>query len=169
MFSSDNLYLILFVVIIIVCIMGKDMNLKMSDSNSNFLMYIALMGVVLFFIIRDINQSEGFKAPVSHLLQPRCPMPNRNNIPLFKNVTFTSPVGDDYKYTEDPASYNFPTVDGQKNSPQHLFTLANNQFKPECCPSTYSTSTGCMCRNEVQDRFIQSRGGNKSVRTQPNI
>ena len=37
----------------------------------------------------------------------------------------------------------------------------DNEFKPECCPSTYTTSTGCMCRNVVQDRLLQSNGGNK--------
>ena len=169
MFSSDNLYLVLFVVIIIVCILSKDMNVKMSANNSNFLMYLALMGVVLFFIIRDVNQNEGFKAPTEYSLQPRCPMSNRSNTPLIKHPTFTSPPGDDYDITDDLASYNFPTVDGQPNSQKRMFILSNNQFKPECCPSTYSTSTGCMCRNAVQDRFLQSRGGNKSVQTQPDF
>tara|TARA_B110001469_G_C9576501_1_gene285898 strand:- start:659 stop:1108 length:450 start_codon:yes stop_codon:yes gene_type:complete len=149
--------------------MCKDIDLKISDHNSNFLLYLALMGVVLFFIIRDINQNEGFNAPISYRLKARCPIPGKNNVPLFKNVTTTAPTGSEYLNFEDIASYSFPTVDGQKNSPHHLFTLANNQFKPECCPSTYSTSTGCMCRNQIQDKFIQSRGMNKSLRTQPDI
>jgi hypothetical protein len=165
MLSSDNLYLIIFVVIIIVCILSKDMNMnmnvKMSESNSNFLMYVVLMGVVLFFIMRDVNQSEGFIAPRNHRLQPKCPAPNRGNIPLIKNPTFTSPVGNDHLLTEDLTSYNFPTVDGQTGSPKSMFVLGHNQFKPECCPSTYTTSTGCMCRNAIQDKFLQSGGGNK--------
>ena len=162
MLSSSNLYLILFVVIILVCILSKDMNVKMSDSNSNFLMYLALMGVVLFFIIRDVNLTEGYKAPIDHRLQPRCSIHNRNNIPLINNIGITSPVGDDFSLTQDLTAYNLPPVDGQKGSPNRMFMLANNQFKPECCPSTYTTSTGCMCRNEIQDQFIRSRGRNKT-------
>jgi hypothetical protein len=169
MLSSSNLYIILFVVIIIVCIMSKDVNVKISKSNSNFLMYLALMGVVLFFIIRDVNQTEGFNAPLTHKMKPRCPMPNRNNVPLLKNIAITSPVGEDYSLGGDLTAYNLPSIDGRKNSPNRMFMLANNQFKPECCPSTYTTSTGCMCRNAIQDEFIQSRGSNKSRSSHPNI
>lgn len=155
MFTIDNILLIIFIIVIIVCLLSKDNNVKMSESNSNFLMYVVLMGVVLFFIIRDVNQSEGFAAPVNHRLKPRCPMPNRNNVPLISPI-ITSPIGNDHSLTEDLASSTFPTVDGQPGSPRSLFVLSRNQFKPECCPSTYTTSTGCMCRNQIQDKFMRS-------------
>ena len=54
-------------------------------------------------------------------------------------------------------------------APKHLFMFANNQASPECCPSTYSTSTGCICRNTTQDKLIQSRGANKSHSGYPDI
>lgn len=31
---------------------------------------------------------------------------------------------------------------------------------PDCCPSTYSNSTGCLCLDDVHKDFIRSRGGN---------
>ena len=33
---------------------------------------------------------------------------------------------------------------------QDRIEFALNEAKPECCPSTYSTSTGCICRNNIQ-------------------
>ena len=38
--------------------------------------------------------------------------------------------------------------------------LANSQFKPECCPSTYSTSSGCWCGTSQDYNYLITRGGN---------
>ena len=55
----------------------------------------------------------------------------------------------------------FPSVDGvsDKNS---MFMFAYNQCKPECCPSTYSCSGGCVCTTDQQRKFLKGRGNNKS-------
>ena len=53
-----------------------------------------------------------------------------------------------------------PRVDGQADSPQMLSMLAFNQAKPECCPSTFSTSTGCVCLTNKQSDWLALRGGN---------
>ena len=36
----------------------------------------------------------------------------------------------------------------------------NTQFKPECCPNTYSTSTGCACMTSGQYNYLITRGSN---------
>jgi hypothetical protein len=38
--------------------------------------------------------------------------------------------------------------------------LANSQFKPECCPSTYSTGSGCWCGSSQDFNYLKTRGGN---------
>ena len=38
--------------------------------------------------------------------------------------------------------------------------FANTPFKPECCPSAFSTSTGCACMDMKQYNFLQNRGNN---------
>lgn len=38
--------------------------------------------------------------------------------------------------------------------------FANTEFKPECCPNTYSNSSGCACMNEQQYIMLKSRGSN---------
>jgi hypothetical protein len=43
-----------------------------------------------------------------------------------------------------------------------LFFFQNNQFKPECCPSPYSASTGCACMSSEQVAYLNSRGGNRT-------
>lgn len=38
--------------------------------------------------------------------------------------------------------------------------LANAEFKPDCCPSTYSTSSGCWCGTSKDYNYLVMRGGN---------
>ena len=42
------------------------------------------------------------------------------------------------------------------------FMFSFNEVKPECCPSTYTSSGGCVCVNEKQKEFLSSRGNNHS-------
>jgi len=41
-----------------------------------------------------------------------------------------------------------------------LNMFATTPFKPECCPNTYSTSTGCACMTGDQYNYLITRGGN---------
>jgi len=41
-----------------------------------------------------------------------------------------------------------------------LLMFANTPFKPECCPNTYSNSSGCACMTGDQYNYLVLRGGN---------
>ena len=41
-----------------------------------------------------------------------------------------------------------------------MVLFANTEFKPECCPNAYSTSTGCACMTQTQYSHLKQRGGN---------
>jgi hypothetical protein len=41
-----------------------------------------------------------------------------------------------------------------------MLMFANTQFKPSCCPNTYSTSAGCACMTGPQYNYLITRGGN---------
>lgn len=47
-----------------------------------------------------------------------------------------------------------------KNGEMVIF--AKNKFKPECCPSPYSSSTGCVCMTPEQITYLNTRGGNRT-------
>ncbi len=44
-----------------------------------------------------------------------------------------------------------------------LFMFADNQFKPECCGSSVSSSTGCACITKAQIDYVNQRGGNRTA------
>ena len=41
-----------------------------------------------------------------------------------------------------------------------MFMFATTEFKPECCPNAYSTSTGCACMDIKSYDYLRQRGGN---------
>jgi len=69
----------------------------------------------------------------------------------------------DMGYSEQRSKYSqysgtpVPLPEGQ------LFMFADNKFKPECCPSTYTSSTGCACITQEQVDYINQRGGNRTM------
>lgn len=92
--------------------------------------------------------------------------------PLLKadKVAYHSPVGDAYSLNPSPEyTAKYPTVDGQKGSPKHLFMFAYNQSSPSCCPSTFSSSRGCVCMSEAQRRYINQRGGGRTFVANPEM
>jgi hypothetical protein len=46
--------------------------------------------------------------------------------------------------------------------PDNLFIFKNNQCKPECCGSSFSCGSGCVCTTAKQRDMIASRGGNRT-------
>jgi hypothetical protein len=56
-----------------------------------------------------------------------------------------------------------PPIDGDKSSPNKMFMFANNRSSPNCCPSTFSTSTGCVCTTEKQRNYVNNRGNNNPL------
>ena len=49
--------------------------------------------------------------------------------------------------------------------PDNLFIFKNNQCKPECCGSSYSCGSGCVCTTAKQRDMIAGRGGNRTSPT----
>lgn len=45
---------------------------------------------------------------------------------------------------------------------QELFIFDRNRISAECCPSPFSTDTGCVCLTDAQIAQFGSRGGNRA-------
>lgn len=44
-----------------------------------------------------------------------------------------------------------------------LDLFMDQEFKPECCPSMYTKSSGCMCENQTIHDLLVMRGGNRML------
>jgi hypothetical protein len=167
----NNLLPIVLVLILVICYCSYSNNDnksgKSKDSNS-LVICLLLVAVVVFFVLSDMkNKEDGFSNLYKYRKDSKIPKcgglkQNRGNYPLYGSVNLHSPVGSPHQLTEDPASYSFPSVDGRKGSPRHLFQFANNQCHVDCCPGVYSCDKGCICQTPEQIARVNSRGGNKS-------
>ena len=83
-----------------------------------------------------------------------------------KLMSYLGVQGPIQNIVSDNSYLNGPTVDGDEDSPQRLFMFANNVTSLNCCPSTYSSSTGCVCTTKKQKDFIKRRGFNRTGKGQ---
>lgn len=84
-----------------------------------------------------------------------------NNSKLNTQRTFT-PQG-----TQLPLANESKYVLPMKNS---MFYFNENKVSMACCPSTYTTSMGCVCTTPQQREFIgEYRGNNNNYPTSPPI
>jgi hypothetical protein len=44
-----------------------------------------------------------------------------------------------------------------------LLFFESTKFSPECCPSPYSNSQGCVCATPEQMKYLNERGGNRTL------
>lgn len=89
---------------------------------------------------------------------------------LLNKIKFTTPVGLQGRYVPDPDhSKTLPSVDGTADGPKSMFAFTYNQCHPDCCPSTYSCDHGCVCTNEQQRKFFNTRGKNRTKCNYPGI
>jgi hypothetical protein len=79
-------------------------------------------------------------------------------IPNEKLYTYLSSQGPIKMKISDQSALRGPPVDGIKGSDEKMFMLANNVSSPLCCPSTFTTSTGCLCTTQNQRDFVAARG-----------
>jgi len=90
-------------------------------------------------------------------------MKSPDNMALLPNDTLYTYLGSEGPIKmkiSDQAALTGPPVDGVEGSPEKMFMFANNRTSLSCCPSTFSTSTGCVCSTENQRDYVAQRGGN---------
>ena len=107
------------------------------------------------------NNIEGFSGANTNYGQSS-PYDLNNDIPINTsswnnpNLTVISgqPLNNDVKKFLDREPQPVPLPEDE------LVMFSSTPFKPECCPNTYSNSSGCACMTGNQYNYLQKRGGN---------
>jgi hypothetical protein len=73
-----------------------------------------------------------------------------------------------WRYTapNEPLKGNFPKFEV---GPDNLFMFKDNQAKPECCGSSFSSDMGCICTTPEQRAYINNRGSNRAPGGNPDF
>lgn len=86
-----------------------------------------------------------------------------NLLPNNSLFSYLSSQGPQKPIFSDNSALTGPPIDGKEGSPKKMFMFANNRTSPNCCPSSYTTSTGCVCTTKNQRNYIASRGNQEST------
>jgi hypothetical protein len=54
-------------------------------------------------------------------------------------------------------------IENNNLSTNNMSFFENTLFSADCCPSNYTTSTGCACMTPEQMKFLGQRGGNRTM------
>ena len=84
------------------------------------------------------------------------------DLPLIDDKILVTHIGNQIpvktELTDQDMRTSAPSLDGTIETPNRMFMFSNNISSPLCCPSTFTTSTGCICSTKNQRDFIGSRG-----------
>jgi hypothetical protein len=129
-----------------------------------------VMGLVMFCDCFQYNLIEGMATKKNTVTKKKEGFTNLNNNDLHIDNSYTmgwvktaKRYADGMGYENKLNSYKdnvgtpVPLPEGE------LFFFADNKFKPEWCPSTYSDSTGCACLSQAQVDYVNQRGGNRTL------
>ena len=108
------------------------------------------------FTQRSMLGSDDYGAPINHNMDSGVPG-NNNWETAARN--YANQVGnqDNTKSGQYYKGGSIPLPPGE------LLIFAENEVKPECCPSYCSSSTGCVCASKKQMDYLNQRGGNRTL------
>ena len=129
-------------------------NSPQEDTGSGIIRQLpAHMGPYDGLCLQTGNKEHWMKSPNETGLLP--------NDALFSYLSSQGPLKPVFS---DNSALLGPPIDGVEGSPKKMFMFANNRTSPDCCPATFSTSTGCVCTTKNQRDYIADRGTNKGTR-----
>lgn len=99
------------------------------------------------------SSNNGMSSPYSLTIKTTPVDTNSWSLPNM-TVTAGQPLSAGVKNVLNRPSQPIPLPDGE------MLLFANTNFKPECCPNTYSNSSGCACMTTGQYNYLVTRGGN---------
>jgi hypothetical protein len=116
---------------------GAALNYKMGDGVKSSWENISTIASAVSSAHRNNNEES---ADLNNLNEPIIKDANEG---MFENL-------------EGNAGGQIPLNEGE------LLFFDQNKFSPDCCPSDYSNSSGCVCATPEQADYLNKRAGNKT-------
>ena len=112
------------------------------------------------FEVADDYQMGPYDNLILEFENPRSKHVRQLNVPLSSREELCVDQGNELplKCRKSLFSGMGPSIDGDPDDDRNMFMFYRNKSSPDCCPSTFSTSNGCVCTTQQQRDFINNRG-----------
>jgi hypothetical protein len=133
--------------------------------NLLFLLIIIIICNLIYFFINYDTKIENYSNQIDNLRELDYLRSKFKPLNCIKPQTI---VSQNYNEGDNLVNNTFveqETLDAINQYPQtdyFIDSLMSGSFKPECCPSVYSTSHGCLCKERSTFDLIVTRGGNRA-------
>jgi hypothetical protein len=122
----------------------------MKDKTT-ILLALTVAAFVLAFLSRTFLRGK------EHFAQQEVGMPlDGGGMGLYDGIDLAS-AGNMWSSTPKPT----PLKPYKNADDNQLFQYQESKFTPECCPSSITSDTGCLCATKHEEREWLTRGGNR--------
>lgn len=126
----------------------------MRKEGQYFLIFLLLVLFMLLYVYTFNYRKEHFSQEQDSFILPS----DKLAIIQGSMLPPDPPIKPVAAWDKDPSA---PPLDGDKKSESQMFMFAFNKSHPDCCPSPYSNSQGCVCMTDKQLDWIGNRGVSK--------
>lgn len=113
--------------------------------------------VLLFFVAAFLVGLFVRLSPPEHFIQKELGMPtDMRRVKGVSGMEAASPILGMEPKPVDPKPYDH-------SADEPLMVFSRNESGPQCCPSPFTGTNGCICLTKEQKSLFASRGGNRTV------
>ena len=111
------------------------------------------------YVVADDYQMGPYDNLLIEFDNPESPFVRQLNVPLASKKDLCVYQGNELPLQCNKSLFSGmgPSIDGNPQSGRNMFMFYRNKSSPECCPSTFSTSTGCVCTTQEQRDFVRAQ------------
>ena len=125
-------------------------------------------GIFLYFAFGGVQEGfqaglVGIGAAINYKMGDGVKKSWENKNTLLNN----NPLPIDSKVASDSANV-YSALEKNEGGPiplpeDEMLIFDTNKFSPDCCPSNYSNADGCVCASPEQMKYLNERGGNRTL------
>lgn len=132
-------------------------NLLHSKQPIKLGVFMLIIILTLYIFLSHSKNVEAFEVAEKQAKQSK--QPKEPPAAVKKAPPKKTPTKEGFEVSSNFKNNNYASLDEQSYSQSNQSLMfADTPFKPECCPNTYSTSTGCACMTNEQVQLLKSRG-----------
>jgi hypothetical protein len=145
----------ILIVVLIIFIVSQTVDKEAFQSQSQPHSHrLDNMGANLSYIMGDNINGSVYDLQFTNTENSTLPQERKRVMPPYESSKKE-------KFSNEINIYKDLETNTSQQSDNEMAFFDKTVFRPDCCPSTYTSSSGCACMTPEQMKFLGQRGGNR--------